>query len=281
MTKRNRNMREGQGRRLAAALVLVVAILIAFGAGFAYAYGTLKTLWQEQCVVRDRELDVVITSGKMVHPDAITYHFGLTNGVNLATLPFAELRTKLLEKVPNIRDLKIERRLPNRVTIDVVEREPLARIAPPRGRVETGRVADIDGVVFRFSNNTSLLPVVREAAEPATPPGHHLTGNAAAALRLIEAVGQPDLADLRVLEVDTSHKDFLLVTLGNYDRARVSWDHMTDNSRLSRDSLHKQLRRLSSAVKQHLTPNTTLWIATDWGTPGRVYASDPSRNGNQ
>ena len=63
----------------------------------------------------------------------ITLYFGLTNGANLATIPFADLRKKLLDRIPNIADLKIERRLPNRVTITVVEREPAVRIATLTG----------------------------------------------------------------------------------------------------------------------------------------------------
>ncbi|MGN0847312.1 MAG: cell division protein FtsQ/DivIB [Kiritimatiellia bacterium] len=285
MTSRQRkNARAGGGsiRTTISAMILAALVVLALiGAGIVFAFSALIGVWQEQCRVEDRELDVVITSGKMVHPDVVTLHFGLTNGANLAQIPYADLRLKLLARVPNIKDIRIERRLPNRVTIDVVEREPIVRVAPPRGRVETGRVADREGVVFPFSNNTALLPVIREAGELATPPGKKLTGHAAAALRLVEATAQPELADLRVLEVDTSHTDYLLATLGNYDRVKIAWDHMLEDTRQARESLTRQLRHVLQAINVHITPQTTLWIATDWGSPGRVYASDPARNGNQ
>ncbi len=282
ISRRKKNTRANGAPRIVILVILAALVLLAvLGTGLFMAFSLLKDIWQEQCRVEDREVNVVITSGKMVHPDVITYRFGLTNGVNLAQIPFADLRLKLLQDVPNIKDIKIERRLPNRVTIEVIEREPIARIAPPRGRVETGRVADLEGVVFNFSRDTALLPVIRETGPPATPPGKKLSGFAAAALRLVDVAAQPDLADLRVLEVDTSHKDYLLVTLGNYDRVKIAWDHMEEDSRLARDSLTKQLKRVSKAINVNITPRTTLWIATDWGTPGRVYASDSSRNGNQ
>lgn len=275
--------RDGKATRgLAAAAVcagLVFLGAVAFGA--ACGVGALADVWRAQYRVADRDFDVVVTTGKMVHPDVIVYHFGLTNGANLATIPFADLRLKLLERVPNIRDLQIERRLPSRVNIAVVEREPLARVAPPRGRVQSDRVADKEGVVFRFSSNTSLLPVVRESGAAPTPPGKRLAGHAAAALRLIEAAAQPELADLRVLEVDTSHKDYLFVTLGNYDRVKLAWDGMDDDTRTARDSLRRQLRHLQSALNANMTPRTTVWIATDFGRPSHIYASDPARNGNQ
>lgn len=267
--------------RVIVAALLGLLVLGVVGTGAAMGVGVLKGIWLEQCRVTDRELDVVITTGKMVHPDVVILQFGLTNGANLATIPFADLRANLLQKSPNIRDIRIERRLPNRVTIDVVEREPLVRVVADRTRRETGRVADAEGIVFRFSSNTSLLPLIRENSTPPTPPGKRLTGNAAAAIRLVEVASQPELSALRILEIDTSHTDHLLVTLGNYDRAKIAWDHMHDDSRLSRESLRRQLKHLSDTIATHLTPNTTLWIATDWGPGGRIYSSDPARGGNQ
>ena len=56
---------------------------------------------------------------------------------------------------------------------------------------------------------------------------------------------------------------------------------MDEDSRLSRESLQRQLRHLQSVVNANITPRTTVWIATDFGKPSRIYASDPARNGNQ
>ena len=280
MTKsrsRNRNKNnQGVAVRVILALVLSLLVLGALGTGAAIGIGVLRDVWLEQCRVTDRELDVVITTGKMVHPDVVTLHFGLTNGANLASIPFTERRANLLERIPNIRDIHIERRQPNRVTVDIVEREPLVRVVSTSTPKETGRVADTDGVVFRFSSGTSMLPLVREHANPPTAPGKRLTGNAAAALRLVEVASQPELSALRIIEIDTSKPDYLLVTLGNYDRAEIAWDHMLEDSRLARESLRRQLKHLSSTIATHLTPNTTLWIATDWGPGGRIYASQPT-----
>lgn len=265
---------------VATAIGAGLLLFAAIGIGVSFGIGALAGIWREQYRVEDRDLDVVITTGKMVHPDVITLRFGLTNGANLATIPFEDLRLKLLDRIPNIRDIQIERRLPNRVNIAVLEREPIARVAPPRGRAVSDRVADQEGVVFRFSSNTALLPIIHEVDSTPTPPGKRLTGHAAAALRLVEVAAQPELADLRVLEVNTSHKDYLFVTLGNYDRVKLAWDHMDEDSRLSRESLQRQLRHLQSVINANITPRTTVWIATDFGKPSRIYASDPARNGN-
>lgn len=270
--------------RVVVAIVTLLVLLAAALTGIAFGVTSLRKTWREQCVVTDRELDVVIDNRKdeqrrMVHPDIITLYFGLTNGANLATIPFAELRAKLLGRIPNIADLKIERRLPNRVTITVVEREPAVRITTLKGRTDSGRVADLDGVVFPFSSNVSALPVIREAT--ATPSGKRLTGMAAAAVRLVEEAALPELADLSVLEVDTTHADYLLVTLGDYSRARIAWDRMCEDTRASRTSLTNQLTRLSKAIATRVITQPTLWHATDYGSPGRVFAKDPARSAAQ
>lgn len=282
-----RRTRDNERRTKAiVAISLVVLLLAAIVVGFSLAFGALRGIWREQCRVTDPELNVVITSNKdeqrrMVHPEIVTMWFGLTNGANLATIPFAELRGKLLARIPNIHDLKIERRLPNRVTIDVLERDPAVRVAPLKGKADTGLVADLEGVVFRFSSNVSSLPVIREADGTGTVPGKRLVGMTAAALRLIDAAAAPELAGFSVLEVDTSHADYLLATLGDYSRAKIAWDHMLDDTRASRESLQRQLKFLSQAIATRMITQPTTWDATDFGKPVYIHAKDPARSEGQ
>ena len=76
-------------------LSLLIVFLILVGGtccGLFYAYSFCSNIWHEQCQITNPELDVVISTGKMVHPDVITFHFGLTNGANLATIPLTLMR---------------------------------------------------------------------------------------------------------------------------------------------------------------------------------------------
>ena len=286
MISRKKNSKESGGRRIAvAAVCLGILVVVGIGVGATVGIGKLSEIWHEQCRVNDPEIQAVIdnrSTRKMVHEEIVISHFGLTNVANLATIPFAELRRELLDRVPNIRDIRIERTLPNRVTVKVDERTPIARLGM-RGRnaAGTGRVADLEGVVFRYSSNTDVLPLIREAETPSTPPGKRLSGFAAAALRLVDMASLPEFADLRILEIDTLSSDYLLIVLSNQDRVKIAWDHMLDDTRPARESLKKQLKRVANAINTKITPSTTVWIATDWGTPGRVFASPPARNGNQ
>ena len=107
--------------------------------------------------------------------------------------------------------------------------------------------------------------------------GRTVVIHAAAALQLVGAASQPDLLALNVQEVNASPKDYVMVTLGNYSRAKVAWDRMDECSAAARDSLQTQLRRLLRAQATGLASSTATWIVTDYGTPGRVYAAENDR----
>ena len=283
MIKRNKNVkRSSAAKRLISFALALLAVGGLVCAGVAIGVDALRDIWREQFAVRNSRIDVVVTSsGKIVHPDVITLQFGLTNGANLAEIPYAERRASLMKSIPNIRNLKVERRLPRRVTVEVEEREPAVRIAAPKSKADSGRVADFDGVVFRYFN-CGQLPIIRETGSArAAAPGDRLAGNAAAALRLVKflasASSDPDLSEMRVLEVDTANKDYLLVTFGDYSTAQIAWDCMDADTERSRTSLRRQLSHLAKAMAARLTPRTTRWIATDFGPGGRIYATDPAR----
>lgn len=282
MIRRKTKTRDGKvsvgATGAAVLLLLALAALLAIP---CFAFAKLRDVWREQFRVTDSDVDVVVSNKsprRMVHPEVVVLSFGLTNGANLATVPFAELREGLLAHYPSIRDVRFQRRLPNRVTAEVVEREPLVRIGGPRRRAAGGRVADLDGMVFALSANTDQLPLVREAGDTPTPPGRTLSPAGMAAVRLVDALSDPELSGMRVLEIDTAHKNYLLLTFADYSHARIAWDQMFEGTKRSNESLRKQLRNLSSAMATRINPHTTMWIATDFGGPtSRVYANDSMR----
>jgi hypothetical protein len=52
---------------------------------------------------------------------------------------------------------------------------------------------------------------------------------------------------------------------------------MDKDTKASRTSLRRQLKRLSQAMQSNVAAGTKLWNATDWGVPGRIYANDPTK----
>ena len=268
----------GKHRKLIVMLVAaaVAAACLAFW-GIKVACGELEDIYERQCCVTDTGEQVEVVSGKVVPARLITNHFCLTNGVNLARVPFASLRERLLKDMPNLQDVKISRRLPNFVRIEAVERVPVVRVTGS-GPKASSLAADREGVVFWYPRrDTALLPVIREAKKNTSSPGEILTGMALAALHLLEEASAPEFSVLKIQEVDTFKQDYLFATLGDSSRAKIAWEDMEKPTKSSRISLTNQLSRLSLAVKSSVAAGTKLWNATDWGTPCRIYANDPTK----
>ena len=263
-----------KGRPKLVVALAVLAALALVGVGATFAYAKLKAVYLEQCVIRDFAAQVEITSGRMVHPSTIAEELGLRVGANLAAIDFAERRRRVLEKVPNLLALRIERHLPDRVTVVAEERTPIARLGIKGRRQPTGRVVDAEGMVFICQRGTQALPVIREAQAPGLAKGHRVSGRLEAALRLVEACRDAEFLELGLLEVDTSKPDFLVATLGNYSRAKILWEDMDEPTPRSRADLLARLTLLRDAIRARVSPETVLWNAT---IPGRIFTDTQGR----
>lgn len=250
-------------------IVFAIAILCVLAVGAKYGYDRLKEVYNDQCVIRDLPAQVEISAGKMVHPSTIAEELGLRAGKNLAEIDFAEKREAILAKIPNLRSIRISRKLPDKVIVTTEERTPVARMGIRGQRGTDGRVVDTDGMVFIWQRGTQSLPVIRESAPPGTQKGHHITGRTLAALRLIEACHEPEFIELNILEIDTSKHDFLVATLGNYSRVKILWNEMDEGTPNSRKDLEARLTNLRDAIRAKVSPETVIWNAT---IPNRIFA---------
>ena len=146
-----------------------------------------------------------------------------------------------------------------------------------RGRKgDTGKVVDVDGVVFLCSRGTRLLPVLREASEPGTSIGHRLDGRARAALRFVAACQDPAFQELGILEADVAYPDWLFATINtgtSYTQLKLAWDGMDEpETPESHASLLRQLTHLRDAIRTRIGDGAVIWNATDFSYPGRIYA---------
>ena len=278
MKKKNVTTQNKRGRVIAAAAIVGVAALALAIWGAHVAYVQLKGVYIQQCCVTDAGEQVEVITGKIIPARLIVNHFGLTNGVNLAKIPFASLRERLLKDTPNLKNIKIVRQLPNIVRVEATERVPVVRVIGSGSNAAQSNAADHEGVIFWYPRrDTALLPIVREAKKNTSAPGERLSGMALAALELLEAASDEEFAALKIQEVDTFKPDYLFATLGDSSRAKIAWKDMEKPTKASHISLTNQLARLSKAINSNLAAGTKLWNVTDWGTPGRVYANDPTK----
>lgn len=214
-------------------------------------------------ILRDLRNNVTITTGKMLTPDLICAKLGLREGVNLFSIPIEKKRRELLEQVPNIRDISIVRRMPGKLNITIVEREPIARVG------SKGRVVDDEGVVFVRYANTGGLPTIKGSDEFAqVKSGGRLYGNELAAVRLIGNTLRPECR-LRLLAVDASKPDYLLLTFSDYRQAKFAWDGMSDEQRDTERDMQNHLDNLAKAMGTDIGKPSMMFDAT---LPGRIFA---------
>ena len=266
--------------------IFIVALFAIAGGMWYYQRWKMTAIMGVNCelsVTYSPKIEDPIEEGTKI--ESVKRIFGLTNGVNLASIPYDELRAQALIRFPEIKEIVVERQLPRRVNISVKGRVPAVRLAISKDKeITSGLVVDYDGVVFR-SFNCSLLPVIREEDETRCYPGRRLEGNARAALQLVHILADaadgksdvaPELKNLRVREIDTSKKGCLLVTFDDYSTAEIAWADMWEDSEFSRQSLQRQLVHLAQAMNTRLMPPATRWIATEYQEGGRIHAT-PAR----
>ena len=254
-----------------AALVIVTAVVI----GTVLAYNKLRDLWIEQCVITDVNAQVVIQSGNRIMPDTVREMFGLKNGANLALIDFAAKRAEALRKYPVIKSIDISRRLPDGVSLTVIERDPFARIGVSGVKKETGRVCDDEGVVFTCRRGAEMLPIIREPAATGTKPGERLNDRSRQALAVLLVAREAAFADLNILEIETAKQDYLEITLSSYSSVNFVWTGMEKPTPESDAFLRDQLSHLSHAIATNLSGEVKVWDAT---IQGRVAASTTRHN---
>lgn len=279
----NVKRRKSSGMAAKVAVCALAAVALVAGAWFGIGW-TLRRLGEicdEQCRVENTADKVEVATGMLIPRETVMYAFNLTNGVNIATLDFAAMRTNFLGLVTSVRDVRIEKHLPDRVKIDVMERIPVARMMTMVSREGAARVTDEDGYVFNYPRRDLIvsLPVVRDPTARMTRQGERLGGMAAAAARLVKYV-HAFHRELGVVDINTSGQDYLEATLASGAVARIAWAGMTERDPVPAAavaSMERQVDRLTKAIESGLVPNAAIWNATDYADKGFVTGNDPSR----
>lgn len=214
-------------------------------------------------VLRDVQAGVSIITGKTLTPDLVCEVLGLREGVNLFSVAIEQKRRELLEQAPNIREISIVRRMPDKLAITIIEREPIARVG------SNGRVVDEEGVVFIRYAGTGGLPMVKGSdGFEQLKPGDRLRGNDMAAVRLVNNALRPECR-LRLLALDTAKEDYLLLTFSDHRQAKFAWDGMGDCGRDTEMRMQRQFDRLSQAMESKIGQSRLMWDATQ---PDRIFA---------
>lgn len=189
-------------------------------------------------------------------------------GTNLFSFDIAKLRQEFLKLAPGYRSIRITRRLPDVLSVDLTPRVPLARVV---FGWRDSLVTDKEGVVFPVGGYTRYLPAVVGYRDTAVEPGQSLKGMAVAALQLVEVCDNPVLG-IQVEEVDVSREEHLDVKAryaGQLRRVQLSWEGMGTRTTEARLGL---LRKLGWWVQVMQTADGMGKVNFDGTYPDKIFA---------
>ena len=196
--------------RIRIALVVIVAFSIAaVGYGSLYRYGTRS--WRFRVESSD---DISITGLNKVTRSQVMEVLAADIGRNVFFIPL-EQRKKQLEEIPWIQSANVMRLLPNRISIDIQERTPVA-FAQMGGRIQ---LVDAHGVIMELPRRSHYsFPVVLGLRD-----SDPLSARAAQMKLYSRLVSELDAGDARyskdLSEVDVSDPENVKVTVADPDGA--------------------------------------------------------------
>ncbi|MCL1921446.1 MAG: FtsQ-type POTRA domain-containing protein [Kiritimatiellaeota bacterium] len=234
-----------------------------------------KALFEQYCfkspglfAIPDVRRNVTVNTGTTLLPDTVREMLRLRDGMNQFSLNIGQTRRALVASEPNIKDLTIVRRLPDRMTINITERTPIARV----GSATDGRVVDEDGIVFLRYAGTAGLPLIKGAeALEQVGPGERLHGMPMAAVRLVSNAQRPTVR-LRLLELEMVKEDYLRLTLSDHRQATFAWEGMDDEEKDTVWKMQEHFDQLDRYMNSDLGKGLLKWDAR---VPGAITATVP------
>jgi hypothetical protein len=193
---------------------------------------------------------------------------GIREGINLFSLPIEERRKELLEQAPNIRDIFIVRRMPDK------HRDHTSSNASPSrawGRTDgswTRRASCSSDTRERAACRPSEVRTRFGQIKPGEPSARH---ELAAVLRSTTRSGRS--ARVRILVVDTSKDDYLFLTMSDHPPGEDRLGrHCWTRRRIRKSGCKRQFDQLAKAMDSEIGRPCQLWDATH---PGRIFATPP------
>ena len=187
---------------------------------------------------------VRISGGKVLSEETVKEYTRIAEGANIFSFKMNRTRVEMLNRVKNIRNIEITRKLPDEVDIVITERVPLARLGD-----QGNLVADIDGSVFAVRAGLSELPVLSGYSGGKMVPGKRLQGMALPALELLDVIRYDlkDEIDVSVVNVDDAEK----ITLKLHDGRAVyiSWRDMLEGGDAAKMDMFSKLGKVVRTLK--------------------------------
>jgi cell division septal protein FtsQ len=244
------------GYRLAV-LVLVPVVLAGLVVGLWFgARWSGRMLFSRNDRFRIARLD--ITAGQVITAPLIREYTGLQEGLNLFAADIGAIRRTLLRRTPVVRSMTISRLLPDTLTIEIVERQAVARLGR-RGSL----VVDGSGMIFSRRDGQRHLPVLVGLSEGRMKPGERVQGAGRDAAWLLDLCEQTGIdRDVVVSAIDvrggfSGREDALRLYLSGGTTVDLWWDR-SGGAAASEDRLRNRLLFLRGLLRRAAKERRTL-----------------------
>lgn len=205
-----------------------------------------RLLFQHNDLFRVRDVKVEC-NGDIITPKHIMEYARLAEMQFLFADNIANIREKLLQKVPRLKSVEIKRRLPGELIIRVRERVSMAQLQVNRYYLTLDR----EGYVLGPMPGSKALPIIAGYDLPGIRPGVQLSAAGIRnALEVIDVCQTTPIGQrVRIVSIDVRNAQALELRLANGERVRLAWSHMGETSSLARAQLEQKLSRLAESLK--------------------------------
>jgi cell division protein FtsQ len=158
--------------------------------------------------------EIEVRGLRQLEREGLLRRAGMDPAPNLLAMSLNEVTSRLLAE-PYLRRVKLVRRLPNRLVVEVIEREAVAVVRTPGRAGPTDVLVDGEGVVLGTAEpgDRLRLPDVVGARDPAPRPGTRFTDpQVVAALAVLQATeGVPLMGRRSLAVVDCTYSDRIIL----------------------------------------------------------------------
>ena len=227
---RSNEKRQFWRQRWTSVFVITLAVAVVVWGVLMGTQSLGRLLFTNNEVFTVREL-VLKSDGALATPARLREWAGVSEGMNMFDLSIEAVQGKLEGRIPIIEKAVVRRELPDRLVIEVTERQALARLGKDRHGIPLA--IDRHGYLLGPSSRKSGLPVVVGHGQAGMRPGKYV-GNpemqkALEALTICDTTRVGNYLD--IITVGIGNPEFLDIRLRNGERILLGPDQMEQRLR--------------------------------------------------
>ncbi len=163
--------------------------------------------------------------------DRVRQIIGVSEGCNLFCINLPSIRHKFLQDQPSVRNIRLQRLLPDALDIVVSERIPIARLSR-----EKREVVDFEGYIFtiQLAQESLLdrLPILVSEEWANLHSGQRISNRPRAALSVLDTADALRLS-FKIIALDTTGSHYLLLQTADRREIALPWDQIMEREVVS------------------------------------------------